>query len=358
MFRSSRVCFFSPPPEPTRFALLRANHPPPPRRSRTSPKREESFSPANWASHKSVYRHIRHTLTLPQSSTLQRLLFPDLFLAASISGGVSWYNSVAEQALVLPIVPFTLCSLAVGLLVTFRTNTSFDRFREARNAWGQLINCSRDLARQASVYLDVSPENEERRLRLGRFLKTLPIVLNFHLTTNGGHHSIRLQSPDVVAICKAELRAELLEVFVEDDLDLKMLLEIHGKGNMPLTVIKAMGETIGKTRDSSPLLWVELEKNLIRMTEVLGICEKILRTPIPTKFTRHTSRFVTLWLGFLPFALWPIAGMATTPSVLLLTYGLLGLEDIGVQIEEPFDILPLRSYCQSISASVDVFIKQ
>ena len=39
--------------------------------------------------------------------------------------------------------------------------------------------------------------------------------------------------------------------------------------------------------------------------------------------------------------------MGTAPAALLLTYGLLGLEDIGVQIEEPFDILPLRSYCES-----------
>ena len=93
-------------------------------------------------------------------------------------------------------------------------------------------------------------------------------------------------------------------------------------------VIKAMGETLVNMEGVPIFLRVQMDKQLTRMTDVVGMCEKILKTPIPTKFTRHTSRFVTLWLWFLPFALWPQCGMGTTPAVLLLTYGLLGLEDI------------------------------
>ena len=351
------VRFFGIPSHKTHFALLKTNKFVPERRSRTSPKREESFSPARWSSHKSVYRHLRHTLTLPWSSTVHRLVFPDLFAAATISGSVTAFNSLSEHALVLPTVPFTLCSLAVGLMVTFRTNTSYNRFWEARNAWGQLINCSRDLLRHLSIYVPYTDVNYESRLRMARLVKALPVVLNFHLTTNGGHHAIRLRRPDKVAACRAELCAELEEIFTDhDDFDYRTILETHFKGNMPLMVIKAIGETLVKMEGVSIFLRMEMDKQLTRMTEVVGICEKILKTPIPTKFTRHTSRFVTLWLGFLPFALWPHCGMGTAPAALLLTYGLLGLEDIGVQIEEPFDILPLRSYCESISVSVDQFI--
>jgi len=63
-----------------------------------------------------VYRHFRHTLTIPASSTFQRLLFPDLFVAASVSASVTAYNTFYTP-LQLSLVPFTLCSLAVGLLV-------------------------------------------------------------------------------------------------------------------------------------------------------------------------------------------------------------------------------------------------
>ena len=36
----------------------------------------------------------------------------------------------------------------------------------------------------------------------------------------------------------------------------------------------------------------------------MGACERILRTPIPLSYTRHTARFLMLYLTFLPFALW------------------------------------------------------
>jgi predicted membrane chloride channel (bestrophin family) len=35
----------------------------------------------------------------------------------------------------------------------------------------------------------------------------------------------------------------------------------------------------------------------------MSSCEKILRTPVPWTYSRHTSRFLTLWMGTLPFAL-------------------------------------------------------
>ena len=260
------------------------------------------------------------------------------------------YNATAETAVSLPSLPFTLCSLAVGLLVTFRTNTSYKRFWEARNAWGQLINSSRDLARQVSVYAE--PEAPGRR-RMARLLRAFPVALNFHLTTNGGHHDIQCRHSDIEAVCRAELEAELRQVFPDaSDVDYQAILKAHFHDSMPLVILKAMAETLRDLPNVDSFTLLEMDKHLTRMTGVLGGCEKILKTPIPTKYSRHTSRFVTLWCSLLPFALWPLTGMATAPATLFITYGLLGIEDIGVQIEEPFDVLPLRAYCNSIHASV------
>jgi hypothetical protein len=90
------------------------------RQSRTSPKREVNFDRRRWKHHKSVWRHFRHILTIPNSSVLQRLMFPDLFVVMCSSGAVTYYNSVSSTPFSLPPLPFTLCSLAVGLLTTFR----------------------------------------------------------------------------------------------------------------------------------------------------------------------------------------------------------------------------------------------
>ena len=35
-----------------------------------------------------------------------------------------------------------------------------------------------------------------------------------------------------------------------------------------------------------------------------GACERIFRTPIPVVYTRHTSRFLTIWGMLVPFCLW------------------------------------------------------
>ena len=56
---------------------------------------------------------------------------------------------------------------------------------------------------------------------------------------------------------------------------------------------------------------------------------------------RHTSRFLVIWLAFLPFTLWRACHWAMVPAAVLIAFLLLGVEEIGVQIEEPFGILPL-----------------
>ena len=42
-------------------------------------------------------------------------------------------------------------SIVLGLLLVFRTNTAYERFWEGRKLWGELVNTSRNLARQIWV---------------------------------------------------------------------------------------------------------------------------------------------------------------------------------------------------------------
>ena len=41
---------------------------------------------------------------------------------------------------------------------------------------------------------------------------------------------------------------------------------------------------------------VRLDENLTYFQQCVGECERLLRTPIPLSYTRHTSRFLLLWL--------------------------------------------------------------
>ena len=58
------------------------------------------------------------------------------------------------------------------------------------------------------------------------------------------------------------------------------------------------------------------------------------RPPCPPY--RHTSRFLLIWLAMLPFTLW--AAYSWTAILLsgIFAFLMLGIDEIGVQIEEPF----------------------
>lgn len=84
----------------------------------------------------------------------------------------------------------------------------------------------------------------------------------------------------------------------------------------------------------------------------VGSCQRISSSPIPLMYTRHLSRFLLLWLTFLPFALWDFEVWVTIPTMTVVSFLLLGIENIAVQIEEPFRVLPLMQLAQSCRDSV------
>lgn len=56
---------------------------------------------------------------------------------------------------------------------------------------------------------------------------------------------------------------------------------------------------------------------------------------------RHTSRFLLVWLMGLPLIIWQVYSWATPVIIAIVAYFLLGVEAIGLRIEQPFDILPI-----------------
>eukprot|EP00741_Cyanophora_paradoxa_P019210 tig00000215_g18546.t1 len=57
-----------------------------------------------------------------------------------------------------------------------------------------------------------------------------------------------------------------------------------------------------------------------------GACERIIKTPIPLSYSRHCSRFLTLWCATLPFVLVRDLGWAIIPVTAMLTYAVVGIE--------------------------------
>jgi len=342
------------------------------RNDRTCPTRELNFTPDTWKKHKSPYRKFRHVMNIIRSSPTQRLMFPDLAMVAAISLGLTYYNEVIVASDAIASVSasaFGGATTAIGLLAGFRLNASYGRYEECRIFWGDTNNTIRDLAQETMMWM----KDKDQQKRMLKLCKAYPVVLNFHLNAKGGHHNIeRTQASGTTNTAgdsvmhletsapkkkeysfedriHAEFQAELRDIYQDgkDETDFERLSRVkYSGGNTPLECLTCMRETIAASVGTVDAIYVrEMDEQCQRLCAAFGASERVLRTALPTGFTRHSSRLMFFWSNALPFALYPAMGpLGTLPAAVFTSYAILGIEDIGVQLEEPFDILPLRQY--------------
>lgn len=324
------------------------------RATRKDPTRELNYSPEHWERHKSVWRRVRHVVNTFRSSPFQRLFLPDLFITASIAGGLTYYNEMiavdAASQLGMQGMGMVAGTTAIGLLSAFRLNASYGRYNEARKLLSSTIY--QNFAGSALMWL----ESEEKKERMLNLIKAFPVALNFHLNGKGGHHMIRRRQKDFKEQVLAEYHLEMLDIFEnEGDTDfVRIFNQFREKENVPLYITTTMRKIISQNGSQESIYNRELEEHVQRLVASASGCDRVLKTPIPTCFTRHTSRLLFIWSNLVPFAVYPVCGpLFTLPASVLVAYSIMGIEDIGVQLEEPFNILPMRQYSDGVYASVN-----
>mmetsp|Transcript_23855 Transcript_23855/g.39823 ORF Transcript_23855/g.39823 Transcript_23855/m.39823 type:complete len:430 (+) Transcript_23855:73-1362(+) len=334
------------------------------RNDRSCPTRELNFTPDHWKSHKSPYRKIKHVINTIRSSPMQRLMFPDLFTTASIAAGLTYYNefiSGAGEAITVDMNGFAGATTAIGLLAGFRLNASYGRYEECRIFWGETINTTRDLAGNTMMWM----KDENQKKRMLKLIKAYPVCYKFHVNRKGCHYNMHKNEagkPPFNDRVTAEFQAEVADIYT-DGLHMEDLVRLakvkHSGGNVGLEALVMMRETIAGSVGTVDSIYVrEMDEQMQRLTGAMGASERVLRTPLPTSFTRHASRLMWLWTCLLPFAIYPAMGpYGTLPCAVATAYALLGIEDVGVQLEEPFDVLPLRQYSDVIFDSVNQIAK-
>lgn len=325
------------------------------RNDRVCPTRELNFTEVHWRKHKSPFRRLRHMMNLPSSAPFQRLMFPDLIGVSTIASALIYYNEViaggiAEAMITMNPGAFAGATTAIGLLAGFKLNASYGRYEECRIFWGDINNTIRDLAMQTCMWM----KDDVQKNRMLKLCQAFPLSHMFHVNAKGCHHNITSKDDATSPYSKkdrihTEFMAELRDIYndgtFEDDFQRISKLKYNG-GNTPLEVMTMMRETIAGSIDTVDSIYVrELDEQVQRLCAAYGASERVLRTPLPTGFTRHSSRLLFLWMHSLPFALYSACGpIGVLPASFVTAYAVGGIEDIGVQLEEPFDILPMRQY--------------
>ena len=237
------------------------------------------YSAIDWA---------RNMRTLPKSLVLQRISSPLVFVLA-----ITLMVCLLNRLISLPKISslaHTLLGSALGLLLVFRTNAAYDRFWEARKSWSVVTSECRHLATLACTFM-----TPEQALPLLSLVAAFPVCLKNYLR-GGSEAALRR---DVRRLRSLLLPEEAACLFSVDNQPLYVLARL-----------RALGQQSGAAG-------VDLKEReiIFRSVGVLGecvsACERIFNTPIPLAYSRHTSRFLVLYVSTLPLALVHVFGWAT-----------------------------------------------
>jgi predicted membrane chloride channel (bestrophin family) len=255
--------------------------------------------------------------------------FSGIFHQGALSGVVA--------PLKLPLTPFNLASPSLGLLLVFRTNAAYNRWDEARKNWGSNINRTRDLNRMANAYYDSSQVTPERR---EEDLKRVSLATWAFVRSMKRHLSPEWQDEE-------DFRRELFERLPE-----KQAQAIINAAHRPNRALFDLSLAI----ENLPMHFIRKDKlhaSLTQFEDNLGSSERLLTSPVPLFYSRHTARFLSVWLLLLPFALYDIMAptwnhIGMVPATSLLSLFLFGIDELATQMDEPFTILPMQGFCDKI----------
>jgi ion channel-forming bestrophin family protein len=103
-----------------------------------------------------------------------------------------------------------------------------------------------------------------------------------------------------------------------------------------------------------------LQKLVDDLVDILGGCERILKTPVPLAYAIKLKQLLLIYFLLEPFVLVEGLGWWTGPIMAFISLVLLGIEEVGAEIEEPFghdpNDLPLDVICNTMLRNVEDLI--
>ncbi len=236
-----------------------------------------------------------------------------------------WY---LHDLLLLRSTIHTLLGLVLGGLLVFRTNTAYDRWWEGRKLWGQLVNDIRNLAIKVQACVQAPIEEKQR---FAEHLIAFPCALRDHLrgptqlSDYPGFHEVKTNPPHVPLAIAHSLYHEL--------------------------------ESWKRERELGAVELLFLDTHAASLMNICGACERILKTPLSPSWRRFIRQSITIYLVTMPWGLVEDLSWFTVPTMMLVSYFMIGMETTAEDVEQPFgldsDDLPLDEICATIEKSVN-----
>jgi len=318
------------------------------------------FGHKDWLRHRASDRFFSNLFKFDQSPIIKNLLDEALIVSLICVGIIAWnellvdgytdLNEVHHAAplaellpsfltfkLALPIDPFLLCGGPLGLLLVFRNDCSFGRYKEAFHHMEVAMSSLSNMQLMASN----ASKNVEGVRAMG--------VASWALFRTLAHEVSGAFDP--VDKYERDLRAN-----VPDSAQVDTLLGARSKlYRAQYDVHRAVDVFSDEVTNLDKRTIIN---NLNSVATACAECERLYATPIPLLYTRHALKFLTFWITFMPFAFYDVFASSwnhilMVPAMCIICFLFFGIEEIAVSLEEPFSILPLDEMVEELQMNIE-----
>ncbi len=229
--------------------------------------------------------------------------------------GLSYFYFYGEYSNIkIPTTTHALISVAIGLLLVFRTQSAYERWTTASQNFYNM---------KASFYLMAFKLRSIFENNPGE-MKQFKIIIN-------------------------DFTKNFFEFLRETDNEKSEILEQKYLQNLE-TLTKTIRKSISGDSDVNTLYRIINE-----IMQNTSSCVRIKQTPIPKSYEMHIKISIFFYILSLPFGFFYDLGMWSVLVVMFIYYIIAGIEIISREIENPFEgtvnDLPINNYLESIRKS-------
>lgn len=250
------------------------------------------------------------------------------------------HNYLLKVPISIPLSIPTILGTVISLLLGFRSNQAYDRWWEARQVWGAIVNDSRTLARQVLNFTE-SQYEEDEVMQLRQRMTRRQIAWCYSLG-----QSLRRLNP-VMGLEKFISRREL---------------ENLGRfNNVPMAMLDQHARDLRHALEEGYInryQQTELDRTLTRLCDAMGKCERIKNTVFPSTYSLYIHFSLLLFISMLPFGVIEHFGFLEVPLVVAISACFLLIEKMAIHLQDPFENKPTDTPMTAIAGNIEKDLKQ
>ncbi len=236
----------------------------------------------------------------------------------------------------IPGLPLTVLGGAIGIFVSFRTNSCYDRWWEGRRLWGQLVNSSRHFASQVLAYLSATqPGTSTVRDTLVKRHVGYVHVLRCALRDQDP-----ARDPDAVRFL--------------DPAELHALADEPNANNALLYRQTRAVAVLASSKVIDGWQLQLFDRSIATLLDVQGGCERIKKTPFPQSYGFLANKLILVYSALLPLGIVDTAGWLAVPITVLVCLAFRLIDEVGDALEDPFSLQPLALPLQAITTTIEM----